>query len=47
VEVNTLIQLTNEGFVDIVGNEVLYRKELNEEVINYINKRNQALKMSQ
>jgi exo-beta-1,3-glucanase (GH17 family) len=27
--------LTNEGFVDIavVGNEVLYRKELNEEVI--------------
>jgi GPH family glycoside/pentoside/hexuronide:cation symporter len=39
-EVNTLIQLTNEGFVDtVVGNEVLYRKELNEEVIiNYINK---------
>jgi exo-beta-1,3-glucanase (GH17 family) len=35
VEVNTLIQLTNEGFVGIavVGNEVLYRKELNEEVI--------------
>lgn len=41
VEVNTLIQLTNAGLVDIavVGNEVLYRKELNEEVIiSYINK---------
>jgi GPH family glycoside/pentoside/hexuronide:cation symporter len=46
VEVNTLIQLTNEGFdIAVVGNEVLYRKELNEEVIiNYINKGNQAQK---
>jgi len=38
-EIEGLIQLTNDGFVDIaaVGNEVLYREELTEdELLNYI-----------
>jgi len=40
-EIKGLIQLANEGFVDIaaVGNEVMYRKDLTEdELINFIHK---------
>jgi exo-beta-1,3-glucanase (GH17 family) len=40
-EIEGLIQLANEGFVDIaaVGNEVMYRKDLTEdELINFIHK---------
>lgn len=45
-EIKGLIKLANEGFVDIVavGNEVLYRKDLNEEqLINYIRGVKEAL----
>lgn len=45
-ELNALIKLANQGFVDIavVGNEVLLRNELNEqELLAYINKVKQAL----
>lgn len=45
-EINGLIQLANQGFVDIaaVGNEVLYRKDLNEEqLLNYIQYVKEAL----
>ena len=40
-EIKGLLQLANEGYVDIaaVGNEVMYRKDLSEEqLINFINK---------
>lgn len=46
VEINKLIELTQEGLVDIaaVGNEVLYREELNEEeLLAYINNVKEAL----
>ena len=45
-EIEALIQLANEGCVDIaaVGNEVMYRKDLTEEqLIEYINRVKQAL----
>ena len=45
-EVEGLIQLANEGYVDIaaVGNEVLYRKDLNEEeLLAFINRVKEAI----
>ena len=45
-EVNGLIELANEGFVDIaaVGNEVMYRKELTEEeLLGFINRVKEAI----
>lgn len=45
-EINSLINLAKQGHVDIaaVGNEVLYRKDLNEQqLLNYINRVKQAL----
>jgi exo-beta-1,3-glucanase (GH17 family) len=46
IEINTLIQLCNEGYVDIaaVGNEVLYRKELTiDQLLGYINRVKEAV----
>lgn len=46
VEIETLIQLGKDGFVDIaaVGNEVLYRNELSiEQLISYINRVKEAI----
>ena len=45
-EVDGLIQLANEGFVDIaaVGNEVLYRNDLSEdEIIEFMNRVKEAI----
>ena len=45
-EVNGLIELTKQGFVDIaaVGNEVMYRKDLTEdELVNYLHRVKQAI----
>ena len=45
-EINGLIQLAQEGYVDIaaVGNEVLYRKDLSEdELLNYIHRVKKAI----
>jgi len=46
IEIEALIQLANEGLVDLaaVGNEVLYREELTEEeLLNYIHQVKKAL----
>ena len=45
-EINGLINLTNQGYVDIatVGNEVMYREDLSEdELIDYINRVKSAI----
>lgn len=46
LEIEGLIELANDGYVDIaaVGNEVLYRNDLNEEeLLNYIHKVKEAI----